>query len=67
MSSTIPPQRLLLISSRARNKPAIYASVLPEIKVLEYNYDSTTLQELHRAVVEHLNGRKVKDGFLPRC
>ena len=54
------PTRLLLMSSRARNKPAIYAAVWPHVKVLEYNYDSTTIEELHKSTVSHLGGEKVK-------
>ena len=54
------PTRLLLISSRARNKPAIYASVWPHIKVLEFNYDSSTIEELRRSTVAHLGGTKVR-------
>ena len=59
LSGSQRPTRLLLMSSRARNKPAIYASVWPHIKVLEYNYDSTTIEELHRSTVANLGGTKV--------
>lgn len=51
--------RFLLISSRARNKSAIYSSVRPEVKVMEYSYDSTTLEDLQADVSEALNGKKV--------
>lgn len=60
-SVTAPPRstRLLLISSRARNKPVIYNAVRPEVKVLEYIYDSTTLEELQSSVTKILAGHKV--------
>ena len=60
LSGSQRPTRLLLMSSRARNKPAIYAAVWPHVKVLEYNYDSTTVEELHKSTVSHLGGEKVK-------
>ena len=62
LSGMSRPTRLLLLSSRARNKPAIYASVWPHIKVLEFNYDSTTIEELQRSTVANLGGTKVHIG-----
>lgn len=52
--------RLLVLSSRARNKSAIKGSLRgPEIIVLEYDYDSSTLDEVLDAVAKILSGRKV--------
>ena len=39
-------QRLLLVSSRARNKLAVYASVLPEVIAMEYSYETFTLDDI---------------------
>ena len=38
--------RLLVVSSRARNKVAIFNSVLPNLVLVDYNYEMTTLDEL---------------------
>ena len=38
--------RLIIVSSRARNKLAIYASVLPNVIVMEYTYETNTLQDI---------------------
>ena len=38
--------RLLVVSSRARNKVAIFNSVLPHLVLVDYNYETTTLDEL---------------------
>ena len=35
--------RLLVVSSRARNKVAIFNSVLPNLIVVDYNYETTSL------------------------
>ena len=41
-------------------KPAIYAAVRrPHVLVLEYDYDATALDELHRMAVDNLAGVKV--------
>ena len=54
-----PQHRILVVSSRARNKPAIFSSVLPNIHLIEYNYDTTALEDLQDKLVKQLNGVKV--------
>ena len=51
--------RLLVVSSRARNKVAIFNSVLPNLILVDYNYESTTLDELLEKIKRSLNGTKV--------
>ena len=51
--------RLLVVSSRARNKVAIFNSVLPNLILVDYNYESTTLDELLEKIKRALNGTKV--------
>ena len=51
--------RLLLISSRVRNKPAMYSAVRPNIKVVEYNFDSHGLDEILGLVGTFLAGLKM--------
>ncbi len=43
-------RRLLLVSSRARNKAAMVAAALPGVSLVEYSYDSSTLDDLREAV-----------------
>ena len=38
--------RIIVVSSRARNKLAIYASVLPNVIVMEYSYETHTLHNI---------------------
>ena len=45
-STTNPSYRLIVVSSRARNKLAIYASVLPHVIAMEYSFESNTLQDI---------------------
>ena len=52
--------RLLVVSSRARNKVAIFNSVLSHNLILvDYNYESTTLDDLLEKIKRALNGTKV--------
>lgn len=51
--------RLLVVSSRARNKVAIFNSVLPNLVLIDYNYETTTLDELLQKILKSLNGTKV--------
>ena len=51
--------RLLVVSSRARNKVVISNSVLPNLILVDYNYESTTLDELLEKIKRALNGTKV--------
>lgn len=54
-----PDIRLLLVSSRTRNKKAIFLSVLPSVKTIQYNYETTTLDDLSSMIVGTLGGIKV--------
>ena len=51
--------RLLVVSSRARNKVAIFNSVLPNLVLVDYNYETTTLDELVQKIRKSLSGTKV--------
>lgn len=51
--------RLLVVSSRARNKVAIFNSVLPNLILVDYNYETTSLEELLEKITKALNGTKV--------
>ncbi len=51
--------RILVVSSRARNKPAIYSSVLSNIHLVEYNYETTSVEDIKEKLVKQLNGNKV--------
>lgn len=51
--------RLLLVSSRARNKPVIYGSLKPHIKTVEYNFDSHSLDDIYGIISKFLGGQKV--------
>lgn len=51
--------RLLVVSSRARNKLAIFNSVLPNLVLVDYNYEGTTLEDLLSKISKALNGTKV--------
>ena len=42
--------RLIVVSSRARNKLAIYASVLSNVIVMEYSYETHTLQDISELI-----------------
>ena len=58
--NTTKPNRLLVVSSRARNKVAIFNSVLSHNLILvDYNYESTTLDDLLEKIKRALNGTKV--------
>ena len=46
--------RLVVVSSRARNKLAIYASVLPHVVVMEYSYESSTLHDITDLIKKRL-------------
>jgi hypothetical protein len=59
MSSNHSEHRLLVVSSRARNKVPIYSSVLPNIHLMEYGYETTTLEDLIEKIVQTLKGTKV--------
>ena len=48
---TTTDYRLLVVSSRARNKVAIFNSVLPHLVLVDYNYETTTLDELLQVCV----------------
>ena len=39
-------KRLVLVSSRARNKLAVYASVLPNVIAMEFSYETFTLDDI---------------------
>ena len=41
-----PPKRLVLVSSRARNKLAVYASVLPGVITMEYSYETFSVEDI---------------------
>ena len=57
--------RLLVVSSRARNKVAIFNSVLPNLVLVDYNYETTTLEELLDKMVKSLGGTRVASlGFV---
>ncbi|XP_066264089.1 uncharacterized protein [Branchiostoma lanceolatum] len=66
--STIPvdenisfsPPRLLLLSSRAKNSGTIAASVLPNVHVIRYNYENSTLDGILKQTAEVLGGIKVE-------
>eukprot|EP00094_Tigriopus_californicus_P004958 TCALIF_04774-PA protein Name:"Similar to nek8 Serine/threonine-protein kinase Nek8 (Danio rerio)" AED:0.11 eAED:0.12 QI:30/0.66/0.28/0.85/0.83/0.71/7/0/1060 len=51
--------RLLLVSSRARNKPAIYGSLKPHIKTVEYNFDSHSMDDIYGIIAKFLVGQRV--------
>ena len=51
--------RLLVLSSRARNKVAIFNSVLPNLILVDYNYETTSLDELLQKILKSLGGTKV--------
>ena len=51
--------RLLVVSSRARNKVAIFNSVLPHLFLVDYNYEMTTIEELMQKIKKVLGGTKV--------
>lgn len=51
--------RLLVVSSRARNKVGIQKAVLPNVRLVEYSFDSTTLDELSTLIDKAVGGRKV--------
>ena len=53
--------RLLVVSSRARNKVAIFNSVLPNLVLVDYNYETTTLEELLEKMVKSLGRVKESD------
>ena len=44
------PKRLVLVSSRARNKLAVYASVLPNVIAMEFSYESFSLEDILQQV-----------------
>ena len=44
--STTEPRRLLIVSSRSRNKIPISASLLSNVIKLEYDYETSTLNDL---------------------
>ena len=46
--STTEPRRLLIVSSRSRNKIPISASLLSNVIKLEYDYETSTLNDLVR-------------------
>ena len=45
-----PQHRLIVVSSRARNKMAIYASVLPNVIAMEYSYETNTIQDISELI-----------------
>ena len=51
--------RLLVVSSRARNKVAIFNAVLPNLILVDYHYETTSLEELLEKITKALNGTKV--------
>lgn len=51
--------RLLVVSSRARNKVAIFNSVLANLVLVDYNYETTSLEELLQKILKALGGAKV--------
>lgn len=52
--------RLVIVSSRARNKLAAHASVLPGVITIEYNYDSCTTQDILDLIRIKLSKAKIK-------
>ena len=58
-SSLADDRRLLLLSSRVRNKPAMYAAAFPGVRIVEFAYETTTLEEILEAVAKALEGKKV--------
>lgn len=65
LNDSLSQPRLMLVSSRVRNKPAIVAAALPHVRVIEYSYDTTTLDDLMTMIEQRLQGRRVrKPSFL---
>lgn len=54
--------RLLVMSSRARNKLAMYASVLPGVVAVEYSYESDSLHDILWLVRKSLTNPKTAAG-----
>ena len=52
-------KRLVLVSSRARNKLAVYASVLPNVIAMEYSYETFGLDDILDQVAMKLKVTKV--------
>ena len=48
MSTDLKTRRLLIVSSRSRNKIPISASQLSNVIKLEYDYETSTLNDLVR-------------------
>ncbi|KAK7492848.1 hypothetical protein BaRGS_00015986, partial [Batillaria attramentaria] len=62
------PPRLLVVSSRVRNISVLRHALLPGVSLLQYNYETQSLEDILSSVSQTLNGRQVHSiAFITSC
>ncbi|XP_059148769.1 uncharacterized protein LOC131935999 [Physella acuta] len=60
--------RLLIVSSKIRNVVSIRHALVPGVYCIQYNYDSSTLDDIETMIAQTINGKKVQSiAFIIHC